>query len=669
VPSVSKSQWLSLADAKLLDAHVSDTSAVRLFLQVLRWAAEEGGPDSLANRALAEFCRWSGASGAAIASAPANWKSSHEFGAGANLSAIRSLPGPFLSDVLDRAAGALRVGENSTPSIAAAPLERRGTSGELLIAAVPARQATTDLLQQTVAFAHYLGLALGQVRRRQEQAGRIGRLEAVLRIAVEWNATHEVEPLLLRIAQEATRLLEADRASIFIWDRANRELVGRPALGVEGGELRVPDDEGIVGQVVQTGQNRRVEHAYESDEFSEQVDTRLGYRTRNLLCVPLLDAVGDRIGAFEVLNKRHGSFSDADEQTLVELAAHAAIALENARERERLVRVNRQMTDHEAAGARLIGDSPAIAALRGTVERVASTDLPVLILGESGAGKEVVSRAIHFGGKRRHEPFMPVNCAALTESLLESELFGHERGAFTDARETRQGKFELASGGTLFLDEIGDMSPGGQAKLLRVLEEKVVYRVGGSQPIRIDVRVIAATNRKLADAVRAGKFRQDLFYRLSVVTLDLPPLRERPEDILPLARYFLEAFSRDARRKPPELSPEAVRRLQTHAWPGNVRELKNLMERLAFLCPHDRIEGDDLAFTLAPSKGDEAGGVPLDRPLAHATDVFQQDYIQRAIRRSGGNMTDAAKLLGLHRSNLYRKMRQLGMETEGRVGE
>jgi Nif-specific regulatory protein len=302
--------------------------------------------------------------------------------------------------------------------------------------------------------------------------------------------------------------------------------------------------------------------------------------------------------------------------------------------------------------------------LRGTVDRVASTDLPVLILGESGAGKEVVSRAIHFGGKRRTQPFIPVNCAALAETLLESELFGHERGAFTDARETRQGKFELASGGTLFLDEIGDMSPGGQAKLLRVLEEKIVHRVGGSQPIRTDVRVIAATNRNLGDSVRAGKFRQDLFYRISVVTLDLPPLRERAEDILPLARYFLETFSRDARRKPLKLAPDAARRLQTHAWPGNVRELKNLMERLAFLCPGDRVESDDLTFTLAPSLDDEPGGVPLDLTLSDATDVFQQDHIQRAIRRASGNMTDAAKLLGLHRSNLYRKMRQLEMETD-----
>ena len=257
-----------------------------------------------------------------------------------------------------------------------------------------------------------------------------------------------------------------------------------------------------------------------------------------------------------------------------------------------------------------------------------------------------------------------VNCAALTESLLESELFGHERGAFTDAREMRQGKFELADGGTLFLDEIGDMSPGGQAKLLRVLEQKVITRVGGSQQIPVDVRIVAATNANLSEAVRARRFREDLYYRLGVVTLDLPPLRERPEDILLLAEFFLKKFSLQARRQVLQLSPDARRRLQAHPWPGNVRELRNLMERLAFLCARERVEADDLAFMLSPDS--DSGCLPaLDLGLENATRVFQRDYIRRVIRHAGGNVTGAAETLQLHRSNLYRKMKQLDMTEAG----
>jgi transcriptional regulator with PAS, ATPase and Fis domain len=285
------------------------------------------------------------------------------------------------------------------------------------------------------------------------------------------------------------------------------------------------------------------------------------------------------------------------------------------------------------------------------------------VLGENGTGKEVVSQSMHYLSSRRDQPFIAVNCAALSETLLESELFGHEKGAFTDAHEARAGKFELASGGTLFLDEIGDLSPGGQAKLLRVLEEKIVVRVGGSKPIHTDARVIAATNQNLGEMVRQKRFRQDLYFRLNVVTLEIPPLRERPDDILLLGEHFLADFSKKARRKPLKLSAEARRRLLLHAWPGNVRELRNLMERLAYLSPGDRIEAEDLAFILSPA-GESPAWVSSDLPLADATNAFQSEYIKKAIARVKGNMSDAAKRLGLHRSNLYRKMRQLGMHVE-----
>jgi Nif-specific regulatory protein len=294
---------------------------------------------------------------------------------------------------------------------------------------------------------------------------------------------------------------------------------------------------------------------------------------------------------------------------------------------------------------------------------VADTDLAILVLGENGTGKEVVASSIHYHSRRRNHPFVAVNCAALTETLLESELFGHEKGAFTDAREATAGKFEAADGGTLFLDEIGELSAAGQAKLLRVLEEKVVVRVGGTTPIYTDVRVIAATNRNLSEMVHERRFREDLFFRLNVVSLELPPLRNRGQDVLLLAEHFLEKFAARIGRTKPRLTDEARERLLRHAWPGNVRELRNLMERLAYLSPADAIEAGDLEFILAPvQRGPSL--VPFNLELTDATDRFQTEYIKQAIERHGGNMTDAAAALGLHRSNLYRKMRQLGMKMD-----
>ncbi len=379
--------------------------------------------------------------------------------------------------------------------------------------------------------------------------------------------------------------------------------------------------------------------------------------------MPLRTADGEIIGAFELINKLDGDFTSDDESALVELAAHASTALANTQQIEDLLAAQQRIVDQAAQEVRLIGESRAIVALRSTIARVANTDLAVLILGENGTGKEVVSRSIHYQSSRRNKPFVAVNCAAITETLLESELFGHEKGAFTDAHESRPGKFEVADDGTLFLDEIGDLSRGGQAKLLRVLEEKIVVRVGGSKPIHTDVRVIAATNQNLAEMVRAKKFREDLYFRLNVVTLDLPPLRDRGDDVILLAEVFLADFSRKARRKAPKLTAAARKRLEQHPWPGNVRELRNLMERLAYLAPEDKIDADDLAFILSP-RSDAAALPNYDLPLSDATDRFQSEFIKKAVERARGNMTDAAGMLGLHRSNLYRKMRQLGMHVD-----
>ncbi|MEZ6115381.1 MAG: sigma-54-dependent Fis family transcriptional regulator [Pirellulaceae bacterium] len=564
-----------------------------------------------------------------------------------------ALPSKLLADVLDSGNAV------QDSAWAAAPLFRRTNDSRILL--VQASSAKDRLLDWLDAIAAAVAEATNLVTRQQANVARIRRLEAILGIAAQWNQNLETIPLLEQMAETSTRLFSAERASIFLWDRPNHQLVGRPALGIESGELRIPDNAGVVGDVVQHDLVRRVDQEAVHDDVNRQVDQQLGFQTRTLLCVPLKGRNGKMLGAFELINKVGGNFSAADEEGLVELASHAAIALENSQQIQQLVESRKQVVEEVASSVRLIGDSKAMQTLRQAVERVAKTDLSLLVLGENGTGKEVVSRMIHYLSPRRNEPFVAVNCAAIAETLLESELFGHERGAFTDAHEARAGKFELASGGTLFLDEIGDLSLSGQAKLLRVLEEKVVVRVGGSLPIATDARVVAATNQDLAKMVRERRFREDLFFRLNVVTLDMPPLRERVDDIIQLAEHFLDEFCRKARRPVPTLSKEAVSRLRQHHWPGNVRELRNLIERLAYLSAGDSIESSDLAFT---NRTSDEPTYSLDLTLADATRDFQVEYIRKQIERTGGNMSEAAENMGLHRSNLYRKMRQLDMPAD-----
>lgn len=614
----------------------------------LELASSAGRPDEFAGLALEAILDATKAeAGAILAATPPNWSTSAIRGTSAG-GALTELAG----DALERDGVVRRDRWWAVPVVGSRALLIKG-------------QAADELLEE---IAESLGHAMTIADDRFRSHRRAERLKTILAITREWHQTDDMTTLLLRMAEAATEMFHADRASIFLWDRANNMIVGRPALGMEGGELRLSDDVGVVGQVIHTGETRRVAGLEDAREIDRSTDTKTGYRTQTILCVPLNAPDGSRLGAFEVLNKRGGAFTQEDERGLAELASYAAVALESTQEFERLLERNQQLVAQAAQDTSLVGDSPVIQAVRSTVRRVADTELAVLILGENGTGKEVVARSIHYGSRRRNEPFIPVNCASLTETLLESELFGHEKGSFTDAHEARAGKFEAASGGTLFLDEIGDMSLSGQAKLLRVLEEKKVVRVGGNREIHTDVRVLAATNQKLAELVRAKRFREDLYFRLNVVSLELPPLRERGDDILLLAEHFLRQFARQAGRRTPKLTANARKRLISHTWPGNVRELRNLAERLAYLTSGEKIEEEDLAFILSPSAAGRAT-IDVGQTLNDATDLFQSDYIKHSIERARGNVSLAAKNLGVHRSNLYRKMRQLGMATDEGAGE
>jgi two-component system nitrogen regulation response regulator NtrX len=347
------------------------------------------------------------------------------------------------------------------------------------------------------------------------------------------------------------------------------------------------------------------------------------------------------------------------------------VAMRGALELSRTRAENRRL--HEALGHAdpLVGESAAMDALRALIVRIAPTDARVLITGESGTGKELVAAAIHRKSGRADRPFVTVNSAAIPRDLVESELFGHEKGAFTGASERRLGRFELADGGTLFLDEVGDLGLEAQAKLLRVLETGVIERVGGERPITVNVRVLAATNKELGRATREGRFREDLLFRLNVLPVHIVPLRERAEDVPLLVRHFL---SRQATRLGRRLSIDAgaLELLVTYPWPGNVRELANLVERLAILASGDEITAADITRVL-PTEGAvraaaRAAGA-ADTPLAATLDQYERELIAAALSAAKGNVADAARRLSTDRANLYRRMRRLGLEPPRQLAE
>lgn len=319
----------------------------------------------------------------------------------------------------------------------------------------------------------------------------------------------------------------------------------------------------------------------------------------------------------------------------------------------KLERENRELKENLNRRWRLIGESEKMRSLRSQIEIAARSSSRVLITGESGSGKELVARLLHGLSNRASKPFIEVNCAAIPQELIESEMFGHEKGSFTGAFERKKGKFELADGGTLFLDEIGDMSLQTQAKVLRVIETQEFQRVGGNANIKVDVRIIAATNKDLPTEVRKGTFREDLFFRLNVIPISVPPLRERKEDIPLLVDYFIKTISEEYGQRPKEITPEAIRRLQNHEWPGNVRELRNTLERLLIMTQSAVITEKDINL----GDGVEMASYFSYRTLKEARDAFERDFIMKKLKENNWNISKTAEQLDIERSNLHRKIK------------
>ncbi|HLE24611.1 MAG TPA: sigma 54-interacting transcriptional regulator [Thermodesulfobacteriota bacterium] len=485
----------------------------------------------------------------------------------------------------------------------------------------------------------------------------------------------DLNTLLDFLVKKSADVVDADRATIFLFDEKRNELWSKIAMGLTD-VIRFDARLGIAGEVLKSGKIFNIEDAYKHPKFNPDVDKRTGYTTKTLLCVPMKDINGKPIGVLQTLNKKEGLlFTTEDVEVLEIFASHAAIAVENARligelegSKARLQQENvilREKTRGRFFVSNLIGSSSRIQDIVKLIEKIADSPLNVLITGESGTGKELAARTIHYNSSRFERPFIEINCAALPESLLESELFGIEKGVATGV-EKRVGKFEMANGGTLFLDEIGDMSLPAQAKLLRVLQERKVERVGGRSMIDIDVRVLAASNKDLKSEIEKERFREDLYYRLNVVHIHMPPLREMKEDIPFLAKYFLTSFTSELGKGAMIFSNEAMDCLMKYSWHGNVRELENEVKRAAILAEDNVINEKDLSENVRGIPESRGGSrtAPTEegiQSLKETVEEIEIRMIKEALEKSGGNKQKASEILGITRQGLIKKIKRYGL--------
>jgi Nif-specific regulatory protein len=493
-------------------------------------------------------------------------------------------------------------------------------------------------------------------------------LSALVDASAAINSAQGLDQTLDAIARAAASVMRAAASSVIVLDEIRGKQVFRAAVGDRADQLvGVAFDRtvGISGKAIQTGQALVVNDVSKDQAHYTKIDDLVAFHTRSVIAAPLVNK-GRTLGVVEVLNPvQSETFAEGDRQLCMVFANLAAIAMANAQLVDRIQRENNQLKQAYQGPEEIVGISMAMDNVKNLIRRVARSTATVLLLGETGTGKELAARMVHSQSDRADQAFIAINCAALPETLLESELFGHEAGAFTGAVERRAGRFELAEGGTLFLDEIAEVSPAIQVKLLRVLQEREIVRVGGTETIGCDVRIIAATNRNLAEEMKAHRFREDLFYRLNVFPVEIPPLRERREDIPLLVDHFIRRVSGEMKMPVPIFSPQAMAALTRYDYPGNIRELQNILERACLLCCRmdgpwpqpDAIQPEHLPRELA-------GDVPL--PAAQegqsALATSEKAMIAKALREAEGNQTRAAKALGITRDNIRYRIRKYGID-------
>lgn len=473
----------------------------------------------------------------------------------------------------------------------------------------------------------------------------------------------DLDAYLQVLMDKVAAALQADRGTLYLLDPSRGDLFSRAAHLPEVSQIRVKKGQGVAGRVAETG----VPHRSGDGPRFDGIDKLTGYHTHSSLAVPLRDRHGGLFGVLQVLNRRGAPvFTDEDEARLVSIAAQVASALEATSLYAELERARAQ-PDAPVGWFfnRIVGESATMQQAYRVASKAAATEATVLLRGESGTGKELFARALHVNSPRKDRPYVKVDCAALPAGLLENELFGHEKGAFTGADSRQAGRFEAATGGTVFIDELGELPLAAQGKLLRVLQDRELERLGGHDVVKVDVRIVAATHRDLGQMVREGRFRADLYYRVRVVELQLPPLRERgAEDIERLARHFLAAAARRHHVSPvPQLADAAVARILSWRWPGNVRELENCIESAVILCDgviqpeHLPMPGVEAAGREQPGEGVSASPAPgetVDETLAAA----ERRHVLSVLARHGGNQSAAARALAIGRNTLIRKLRE-----------
>jgi len=478
----------------------------------------------------------------------------------------------------------------------------------------------------------------------------------------------EVLGLVLEAMAEHMGML---RGTITLLNRETEEISIEAAYGLSASQKqrgRYKLGEGVTGKVVESGQPVAVPRISEEPQFLDRTGARKGLAKKDIsfVCVPIKPE-NETVGTLSADRLFAEDVSLGEDVRLLRIIASMiaeAVRLRRSAEEERQrlleenVRLQMELKERFRP-ANIIGNSKAMQAVYDLVAQVARSDTTVLLRGESGVGKELVAHAIHYNSRRAEKPFVKVNCAALPETIIESELFGHEKGAFTGAIARRKGRFELANGGTIFLDEIGDLSPATQIRLLRVLQEREFERVGGSETIRTDVRIITATNRDLEALIEEGGFRQDLYYRLNVFPIHVPPLRERKADIMLLADHFVQKYNDAHRKTIRRISTPAIDMLMAYHWPGNVRELENCIERAVLLSTDAVIHGHQLPPTLQTA---EASGTGLMRTLPEALAALEREMVLDALKSSRGNMAKAARALGISERVMGLRISQYGLD-------
>ncbi len=484
-------------------------------------------------------------------------------------------------------------------------------------------------------------------------------LSALMKISTTINAIRGLEELQEKLLELFFEVVPAQHGAILLAE--NESISDETIFALDrtlGSNRTVTISKTIARQVMRDGV-AIVTNKVGVDE-SYTTESLIASQAVSVMCVPLIVS-HRKLGVLylDTSVKREG-FNEDQLQLATAISGIAAVAIENARHFEWLENENRRLLEDVNIEHNMIGEGTAMQRVYHFISKVAPTDSTVLIVGESGTGKELAARAIHKNSSRAQKPFMAVNCAALTETLLESELFGHEKGAFTGAHAQKKGRLELAEGGTLFLDEIGELSPTLQVKLLRVLQEREFERVGGVQTIQVDLRLIAATNKNLDDAIKSGEFRQDLFYRLNVVSFEMPRLRDRKEDIPLLASYFAQKYSSKCNRRIEGVSAEARKYLGAYDWPGNVRELENAIERAVVLGTTTLVLADDLPEAVLERKPADVSATGYHEAVVET----KRRIIVNAMKQANGSYTEAAKILGVHPNYLHRLIRNLNLKAD-----